>query len=238
MKQFAAKESRARAPVGPLPARPNRAAAPGLWPGTLQRQAAPKDPKVLLKDPCFGERTDAAKSRCTFSDRQRSFVRIVKEHALRKCARAIAAIGMPGNESTIKRIAKEYFHLDIKMSEKTRRTLVRKIQAVSEKLEKAPIECGTCQDEGCNSGFVAYAFGRDLLVLCPPFFMSEIYPVPSTPRILIHEACHLAGINKPTRDELYCHMGTPTKEDKCPVVDAFHNADAWSFFIDESSYTV
>jgi len=237
VKSFAPKQKQAPMPVRTGLARSIRA-VPGLWPGKIQAQTAPKDAKKLLKDPCFGERTDATKARCEFSDRQSAFIRTIKAHALRKCARAFAAIDMPGNESVIKRIAREYFHLDIKLSEKTRRALKRRIQAVSEKLEKAPIECGTCQDEGCNSGFVAYALGRDTLVVCPPFFMSEIYAVPLTPRFLIHEACHLAGLNKPSRDEMYCHQGTATKEDKCPVVNAFHNADAWSFFIEESSYTI
>jgi len=169
------------------------------------KQGKPQDLKKLLKDPCYGERVDETKARCEFSDRQSAFVRIIKAHALRKCARAIAAIDMPGNERKIKGIAKDYFHLDIKLTEKTRETLKRTIKAVSDKLEKAPIECGTCQDEGCIRGFVAYALGRDTLVVCPPFFMSEIYPVPLTPRFLIHEACHLAGVNRPSRDEMYCH---------------------------------
>jgi hypothetical protein len=79
---------------------------------------------------------------------------------------------------------------------------------------------------------------RTSLVLCPPFFMDEIYKVHVTPRYLIHEAGHLAGVNKPSRDELYCHQGEVTKDDKCPVVDAFHNADAWAHFIEELSYTI
>ena len=209
----------------------------GGSPGVIQGQKSPRDLKKILKDPCFGERVDDTKKRCQFSDRQSRFVRIIKEHALRKCARAVAAINMPGNEDRVKTIAKDYFHLNIRLTEKTRRTLINTIKAISDSLEKSPIECGTCQDEHCNRGLVAYADGRTSIVLCPPFFMDEIYKVPLTPGFLIHEAAHLAGVNTPSRDELYCHEGA-TKEDKCPVVDAIHNADAWAHFIDQLSYTI
>jgi hypothetical protein len=164
-------------------------------------------------------------------------VRIVKEHAVRKCASAIRAINMPGNEDAVREIAEDYFHLNVKLTEKTKRTFIKSIKAVSDKLEHPIIECGTCQDEGCNRGFVAYAAEKTSLVLCPPFFAGEINPVSSTPRFLIHEAGHLAGLNTPTRDELYCSQEA-TREDKCPVVDAIHNVDAWSHFIEELSYTI
>jgi hypothetical protein len=225
---------------------------PGASPAAISRQKAgpdetsthppgtkrsPRDLKKLLKDPCFGERVDDAKSRCQFSKEQSIMVKIVKEHAVRKCARAIEAINMPGNEDEVRKIATDYFHLNVKLTEKTKRTFIKNIKAVSDKLEHPIIECGTCQDEGCNRGFVAYAEAKTSLVLCPPFFASDINPVSSTPRFLIHEAGHLAGLNTPTRDELYCHQEA-TKEDKCPVVDAIHNVDAWSHFIEELSYTV
>ena len=250
MKCFAPKQKESRKAVF-SPARPN-SATPALWPSSPSVEAAPavvrrqpdkqgnpRDLKKLLKDPCFGERVDDTKARCQFSDRQRTFVRIVREHALRRCARAIRAINMPGLEGEVKRKAKEYFHLDVKLSEKTKRTLIRTITAISDQLKNTPIECGTCQDEGCNRGLLAYVPpGRGLLVLCPPFFMDEILKVHLTPRSLIHEAGHLAGVNTPSRDEMYCHQGEITKDDKCPVVDAIHNADAWAHFINELSYSI
>jgi hypothetical protein len=60
-----------------------------------------------------------------------------------------------------------------------------------------------------------------------------------TPRFLIHEAAHLANLDESStiREEFYCHQGA-TKEAKCPVVDAIHNVDAWSHFIEELAYTI
>ena len=197
----------------------------------------PRDIKKLLKDPCFGERVDDTKAQCQFSSKQSIMIRLVKESALRACTGAIAAINMPGNEERVKQIAKDYFHLDIKLSEKTKRTLIKTIKAVSAKLEDAAIECRTCHDEGCNRGLIAFVESRTVLALCPPFFDSEIHKVYLTPRYLIHEAGHLAGVNTPTRDELYCHQEA-TKEDKCPVVDAIHNVDAWSHFIEDVASSI
>ena len=197
----------------------------------------PRDIKKLLKDPCFGERVDDTKAQCQFSSRQSIMIRLVKESALRTCTGAIAAINMPGNEERVKQIAKDYFHLDIKLSEKTKRTLIKTIKAVSAKLEHAAIECRTCHDEGCNRGLIAFVESRTVLALCPPFFDSEIHKVYLTPRYLIHEAGHLAGVNTPSRDELYCHQEA-TKEDKCPVVDAIHNVDAWSHFIEDVASSI
>jgi hypothetical protein len=37
---------------------------------------------------------------------------------------------MTGNEERVKQIAKDYFHLDIKLSEKTKRTLIKTIKAI------------------------------------------------------------------------------------------------------------
>jgi hypothetical protein len=115
--------------------------------------------------------------------------------------------------------------------------LIKTIKAVSAKLEHAAIECRTCHDEGCNRGLIAFVESRTVLALCPPFFDSEIHKVYLTPRYLIHEAGHLAGVNSPTRDELYCHQEA-TKEDKCPVVDAIHNVDAWSHFIEDVASSI
>ena len=197
----------------------------------------PRDIKKLLKDPCFGERVDDTKAQCQFSSKQSIMIRIVKESALRTCTSAIAAIKMPGNEERVKQIAKDYFHLDIKLSEKTKRALIKTIKAVSGKLKDAAIECRTCHDEGCNRGLIAFVESRTVLALCPPFFDREIHKVHLTPRYLINEAGHLAGVNTPTRDELYCHQEA-TKEDKCPVVDAIHNVDAWSHFIEDVASSI
>jgi hypothetical protein len=196
-----------------------------------------EETKKLLKDPCFGEPIDDSKARCQFSSGQLTIVRIAREHAIRRCSVAIAAINMPGNENEVKRIAKDYFHLNIRLSTKTKRTLIDKINTVSDALEHAPIECRTCQDENCNRGLIAFADARTLIALCPVFFHDEIHKVYLTPRYLIHEAGHLAGLATPTRDEMYCDQGA-TKEDKCPVVDAFHNVDAWSHFIEELAFTI
>jgi hypothetical protein len=94
----------------------------------------------------------------------------------------MAAINMPGNEDKVKQLAKEYFHLDIKLSEKTRRTLSRTIKSISDKLEHAAIACRTCHDEGCNRGLIAFVESRTVPALCPPFFDSEIHKVHLTPR--------------------------------------------------------
>jgi hypothetical protein len=200
----------------------------------------PKDRKQISKDLCINEPIDDTKARCQFSSGQLNMVRIIKEHSLRTCARAIAAINMPGNEGEVIKIAKDYFHLDIKLSEKTKRTFINAIKAVSDKLEHTAIICGTCQDEHCNGGAIAHVDeARTFLVLCPLFFNSEINKVYLTPRFLIHEAGHLARLdeNASLREEFYCYQGA-TKEEKCPVVDAIHNVDAWSHFIEELASTI
>jgi hypothetical protein len=203
-------------------------------------ESKPKDQKQISKDLCINEPIDDTKARCQFSSGQLNMVRIIKEYALRTCTRSIAAINMPGNEGEVIKIAKDYFNLDIKFSEKTKRTFINVIKAVSDKLEHSAIECGTCQDENCNRGAIAHADeARTSLVLCPQFFHSEINKVYLTPRFLIHEAGHLAGLdeNASFREEFYCYQGA-TKEEKCPVVDAIHNVDAWSHFIEELAYTI
>ena len=200
----------------------------------------PKDLKQISKDLCTNEPTDDTKALCQFSSQQLNMVRIIREHALRSCARSIAAINMPGNEREVVRIARDYFSLNIKLTEKTKRVFINAIKAVSDKLEHSAIECGTCQDKRCNDGAIAHVDdGRTFLVLCPQFFNSELNKVNLTPRILIHEAGHLAKLDENTslNEEFYCFQGA-TKEEKCPVVDAFHNVDAWSHFIEELAYTI
>ena len=191
----------------------------------------------LKKDiPCLGEPVDDTKARCQFSKAQSNMLRIVKQSAVRTCTSAIAAINMPGNENRVRQIAKDYFHLDIKLSEKTKRALIKTIKTISDNLEHATIECRTCQDEHCNRGLIGFVEpGRTVLTLCPPFFDST--KVHLAPISLLHEAGHLAGVNAPTRDELYCHQRA-TPEDKCPVVDAIRNADAWAYFIDNLGATI
>ncbi|MBA2659085.1 MAG: hypothetical protein H0U72_05935 [Nitrosospira sp.] len=200
----------------------------------------PKDLKQISKDLCTNEPIDDTKAQCQFSSQQSNMVRIIKEHALRTCTRSIAAINMPGNEREVVRIARDYFSLNIKLTEKTKRVFINAIKAVSDKLEHSAIECGSCQDKRCNDGAITHVDdGRTFLVLCPQFFNSDINKVHLTPRILIHEAGHLAKLDENTslNEEFYCFQGA-AKEEKCPVVDAFHNVDAWSHFIEELAYTI
>jgi len=197
----------------------------------------PRDLKKILKDPCFGELVDDSRAQCQFSSEQAIMIRVVKESALRACASAMAAINMPGNEARVKQIARDYFHVDLLLTEKTRRALIKTIRSISDQLANAAIECRSCHDENCNRGLIAFVEGRAILALCPPFFESEIHKVYKTPRYLTHEAGHLAGVNTPTRDEMYCDQGA-TKDDKCPVIDALHNADAWSHFIEDVASSI
>jgi hypothetical protein len=200
----------------------------------------PKDLKQISKDLCINETTDDTKARCQFSSAQLNMVRIIKEHALRTCTRSIAAINMPGNEDQVKRIARDYFNIHIKLTERTKRKFIGAIKAVADKLGNSAIECGTCQDKHCNSGAIAHVDeARTFLVVCPQFFNGEINKAYLTPRILIHEAGHLAQLDENTnlREEFYCFQGA-TKEEKCPVPDALHNVDAWSHFIEELAYTI
>lgn len=200
----------------------------------------PKDLKQISKDLCVNESIDDTKAHCQFSSAQLNMVRIVKEHALRTCTRSIAAINMPGNEGQVKRIARDYFSIHIRLTERTKRKFISAIKAVADKLGNSAIECGTCQDRHCNSGAIAHVDeARTFLVVCPQFFNGEINKVYLTPRILIHEAAHLAQLDENTnlREEFYCFQGA-TKEEKCPVPDALHNVDAWSHFIEELAYTI
>ncbi|HWO03106.1 MAG TPA: DUF4157 domain-containing protein [Blastocatellia bacterium] len=200
----------------------------------------PKDLKQISKDLCVNQPIDDTKAECQFSSAQLNMVRLIKEHALRTCTKSMAAINMHGNEGEVIRIAKDYFNVTIKLSAKTKRTLLNIIKTVSDKLEHSAIVCGTCQDKHCNGGAIAHVDeARTFLVLCPRFFNSELHKTYLTPRYLIHEAGHLAGIDKNTslREEFYCDQGA-TKEEKCPVLDAIHNVDAWSHFIEELAYTI
>ncbi|HVW65075.1 MAG TPA: hypothetical protein VHB01_08670 [Nitrosospira sp.] len=79
------------------------------------------DREKLTKALCVNEPIDDAHSRCQFTNEQSSMVRIIKEHALRRCARAISAINMPGNEDQVKKLARDYFNLDVKLSDKLKK---------------------------------------------------------------------------------------------------------------------
>lgn len=211
-------------------------ATPGDQRGPETKPLGEKEKKAL----CINEPVDEAKARCQFTGSQLNMVSIIKDHALRTCTRSIAAVNMPGNEREVVKIAKDYFSLDIKLSEKTRNTLVGSIKNVRDKLEHSAIECGTCQDQRCNDGAIAHVDeARTFLTLCPQFFNSQLNKPYLTPRFMIHEAAHLAKLDADSnlREEFYCHQGA-TAEEKCPVVDAIHNVDAWSHFIEELAYTI
>ena len=189
---------------------------------------------------CVNEPTDSAHARCQFTPEQSNVVRIIRDHAIRRCNRAISAVNMPGNEDQVKKLARDYFNLNVKMSEKTKKAFARNIQAVAGKLSQSPIECGNCQDAHCNGGAIAHVDeARTFLVLCPLFFNRNMTRLTLTPRMLIHEAGHLANLDQNTslREEFYCFQAA-TKDEKCPVVDAIHNVDAWSHFIEELSFTI
>lgn len=200
----------------------------------------PADRGKLTKALCVNEPVDDAHGLCQFTREQSTVVRIVKEHALRRCTRAISAINMPGNEDQVKKLARDYFNLNVKLSDKTKKAFIRNIQAVADKLSQSPIECGNCQDKHCNDGAIAHVDdARTFLVLCPLFFSSDMTSLPLTPRMLIHEAGHLANLDQNTslREEFYCFQAA-TKDEKCPLIDAIHNVDAWSHFINELSFTI
>src|SRR5687768_10388667 len=97
-------------------------------------ESKPADREKLTKALCVNEPIDDAHARCQFTAEQSSVVRIIKEHALRRCTRAISAINMPGNEGQVKKLARDYFNLNVKMSEKTKKAFVRNIQSVADKL--------------------------------------------------------------------------------------------------------
>lgn len=203
----------------------------------------PEDREKQAKALCINEPVDAAKARCDFTERQTKEVRILHEHALRICNRAISGIDMPGNESEVERIANDYFHYvdkKIRLTDWNRRTFRSKVKAVANELGRARIACGTCQDENCNSGAIAHSI-PGLIVLCPSFFnleKSEAKKTMTPTRVLIHEGGHLAGLDRGQRiaEEFYCQGAN--KEDKCPVIDPIHNVDAWSHFIEELAYTI
>jgi hypothetical protein len=200
----------------------------------------PADREKMKEALCVNEAIDDAHARCQFTPEQSNIVRIIKDHAIRRCNRALSAINMAGNEDQVKRLARDYFNLNVKMSAKTKKAFARNIQAVADKLSQSPIECGNCQDAHCNGGAIAHVDeARTFLVLCPLFFNRDMTRLPLSPRILIHEAGHLANLDQNTslREEFYCFQGA-TKDEKCPVVDAIHNVDAWSHFIEELSFTI
>jgi hypothetical protein len=200
----------------------------------------PADREKMKEALCVNESIDDAHARCQFTPEQSNIVRVIKDHAIRRCNRALSAINMPGNEDQVKRLARDYFNLNVKMSAKTKKAFARNIQAVADKLSQSPIECGNCQDAHCNGGAIAHVDeARTFLVLCPLFFNRDMTRLPLSPRILIHEAGHLANLDQNTslREEFYCFQAA-TKDEKCPVVDAIHNVDAWSHFIEELSFTI
>ena len=234
--------------------RGTRTGSSGNSPATVMRQqsgpakagdepkpgSTPADREKMKKAMCVGEPIDDAHALCQFTAEQSSIVRIVKEHAIRRCTGAIAAINMPGNEDQVKKLARDYFSLNVKLSEKTKKAFIRGIQAVADKLSQASIECGNCQDKHCNGNAIAHVDeARTFMVLCPLFFNKDMTKLPLAPRMLIHEAGHLANLDRNTslNEEFYCFQGA-TKDEKCPVVDAIHNVDAWSHFIEELAFTI
>lgn len=206
--------------------------------GHLMRQI---DRARAKRDLCVGENVDAARAVATFTSAQLQVLRIVRQSAIRTCASAAAAVDMPGNQSSVVRVARDYFGMTLKMTGGTRRALVRAIRSVERALTEAPIQAGTCQDEHCNGGAVAHVDeARTMIVLCPQFFNTDLNPVDKTVRMLIHEAAHLARLDANAERpwmELYCSQGA-TKTEKCPVPDAIHNVDAWSHVIDDLSATI
>ena len=199
------------------------------------------DRERARKDFCVGEAVDATRARTGFTAAQAQILRVVRQAAVRVCSNAAVAVDLPGNESSVVRIAKDYFGVTVRMSSQTRRALVRAIRSVERALTESPIYAGTCQDEHCNSGAVAHVDeARTMIVLCPRFFNPDLHPVATTVRMLIHEAAHLAKLDanaeKPWM-ETYCSEGASATE-KCPVPDAIHNVDAWSHVIDDLAATV
>lgn len=199
------------------------------------------DRERAKKDFCVGEQVDAARAQSVFTPAQARILRVVRQAALRTCSNAAVAVDMPGNESSVVRIARDYFGVTVRMSRQTRRALVRSIRSVERALTEAPINAGTCQDEHCNGGAVAHVDeARTTIALCPRFFNPDLHPVAGTVRMLIHEAAHLAKLDanaeKPWM-EMYCSEGA-SKTEKCPVPDAIHNVDAWSHVIDDLAATV
>lgn len=217
---------------------------------TLQRTAGNAAVRHLMrdidrgrakKDFCVGEPVDAARARTAFTPAQAQILRVVRQAAIRVCSNAAVAVDLPGNESSVVRIAKDYFGVTVRMTGRTRRALVRSIRSVEQALTQAPINAGTCQDEHCNGGAVAHVDeARTMIVLCPRFFNPDLHPVAGTVRMLIHEAAHLARLDanaeKPWM-EMYCSEGA-SKTEKCPVPDAINNVDAWSHVIDDLAATV
>lgn len=193
------------------------------------------------KDLCVGEPVDAARAQTAFTPEQAQILRVVRQAAVRACSNAAVAVDLPGNESSVVRIARDYFGVTVRLTGRTRRALVRSIRSVERALAEAPINAGTCQDEHCNGGAVAHVDeARTMIVICSRFFNPDLHPVAGTVRMLIHEAAHLARLDanaeKPWM-EMYCSEGA-SKTEKCPVPDAIHNVDAWSHFIDDLAATV
>ncbi len=235
--------ARRRPPTGPPGSAPARLLA-------LQRTAGNRAVGVLMrdidrerakKDLCVGQPVDAARGLTEFTPAQAQVVRIVRQSAIRVCAAAAVAVDMPGNESSVIRIARDYFGVTVKMTGRTRRALVRAIRSVERALTQAPIRAGTCQDEHCNTGAVAHVDeARTMIVLCQQFFNPDLHPVAGTVRMLIHEAAHLARLDADAEKpwmELYCSQGA-SRTEKCPVPDAIHNVDAWSHVIDDLGATI
>jgi hypothetical protein len=241
--------------VGPPPRRAAHGTPPVAGSGParllgLQRTAGNAAVRHLMRDIdrdrvkrdfCVGEQVHAARALTGFTATQTQILRVVRQSAVRVCSDAAVAVDLPGNESSVIRIAKDYFGITVRMSGRTRRALVRAIRSVEQALAHAPINAGTCHDEHCNGGAVAHVDeARTMIVLCPRFFNPDLHPVASTVRMLIHEAAHLAKLDanaeKPWM-ELYCSEGA-SRTEKCPVPDAIHNVDAWSHVIDDLAATV
>jgi len=203
-------------------------------------QSAAVDKEKLKQDMCINQPVDEARAQCAFTSDQERMLQIIRDHALSDCAKARSAIDYPGNEDQVRRIAKDYFSVNIRMTARTKAALVARIELVANKLEHSPIKCGTCQDEHCNSGATAHVDdARTFIVMCPRAFNADLEKQYSLIRYLIHEAAHLANIDDPGATvEFYCSQAA-TKDEKCPVPgDALRNVDAWSHFIEELAFTI
>lgn len=154
-------------------------------------------------------------------------VRMAKEYAVRRCNMALLNIrtgsGYP------QRLASSIFNqrLDLSLIEET-------ILNIRSSLQSANIVAATCQDPECNRlnplPPTAYVDSTNNdLVICPRFFRMSPSVMIQT---IIHEAGHLAGIdrNTPIGEEEYC-AGKNCLHACTNSANTIDNVDAWANYI-------
>ncbi|HKQ51018.1 MAG TPA: hypothetical protein VJT74_01525 [Pyrinomonadaceae bacterium] len=175
--------------------------------------------------------------RCRFTPRQERLLSLLRYDARSVASRALLAVS--SGDPYMATLARRIFQApDVDMQQ-----VADTVASILDKLRTLPAACGSCGDDGCNTGGVVAYTEDDLsgIVICQPRFFAR--NLVQQRRTLIHEAAHGAGIDqgrvKQGASESYCHEDSSVEcEDPCGNLsgDLRQNVDAWARFIECAAF--